>query len=253
MSDDVDALLAKEASEHTKDSEIDRILNAFPLDAYSVLDLQPGVSPSDIKNTYRKKSLLIHPDRTKNPRAPDAFDRLKKAETALADEETRTALDSAFTDARRILIRERRWTIHDPRLTSDEFLVDWRRKTQEVLVETELRKRKRAKAQLEEEGRLKREHEREVEERRLKREQDRAWEDSRDTRVKQWRDFRKKRDAATAAAAASHSKSSRSAINARNATKKLGLEPPRAAPASGVTKGSSGKKKKIKSSLQVLG
>lgn len=219
---DVDDILAKEASELNRDKEIERILNAFPLDAYSVMDLQPGVSPSDIKAVFRKKSLLIHPDKTSNPRAPDAFDRLKKAEKHLQDDKSRAALDSAFTDARRILIRERRWTIHDERLKSDAFLLDWREKTKEVLVEMELRKRRLQTIQMEQEGREKKRQEAEQEEWRVKREQEKAWEDSRDTRVSQWRKFRKARDAASAAAAASHSKTSRAALNAQNATVKFG-------------------------------
>ncbi len=61
-------------------------MKAFKLDAYAVLDLKPGVPESDIKKCYRVKSLLIHPDKTSNPQAPDAFDRLKKAQTMLMDE-----------------------------------------------------------------------------------------------------------------------------------------------------------------------
>lgn len=192
MSDtEIDSLLQKEASEHTKDEEIARILSSFQLDAYSVLDLQPGCTSKDIKLQYRKKSLLIHPDKTKNEQAPDAFDRLKKAESALQDDKQRERLDQAFTDARRMLIRERKWTIHDERLKSAAFLQDWRDKTREVLVETELRKRRIAKAQMEEEGRLKRKAEEEAEEKARKRESAKAWEDSRDTRVSNWRDYRK--------------------------------------------------------------
>jgi len=88
-SDEKEALdaLEKEASEFTKDAEIDRIRKAFSLDAYAVLDLQPGVPESDIKIQYRKKSLLIHPDKTKNPAAPDAFDRLKKGTDSAARRE----------------------------------------------------------------------------------------------------------------------------------------------------------------------
>lgn len=192
MSDtEIDSVLQKEASEHTKDTEIERILSTFALDAYSVLDLQPGCTPKDIKLQYRKKSLLIHPDKTSNARAPDAFDRLKKAESALQDPRQREQLDQAFTDARRLLIRDRRWTIHDERLKGAAFLADWRERTREVLVENELRRRKIARAQMEEEGRLKRKAEEELEERRKKRESAKAWEDSRDTRVSNWRDYRK--------------------------------------------------------------
>lgn len=78
--------ISRELIPPLKDSEIDRILKAFKLDAYAVLDLKPGVAESDIKKCYRVKSLLIHPDKTSNPQAPDAFDRLKKAQTVLMDE-----------------------------------------------------------------------------------------------------------------------------------------------------------------------
>ncbi|KAG9651845.1 hypothetical protein KCU64_g8566, partial [Aureobasidium melanogenum] len=61
------AAIAKESKEFDKDAEIDRILKAFRLDAYAVLDLQPGVPDNDIKKCYRMKSLLIHPDKTTNP------------------------------------------------------------------------------------------------------------------------------------------------------------------------------------------
>lgn len=189
--DDVDALLAQEASQFARDQEIDRVLNAFQLDAYSVLDLQPGAASDAIRKTYRKKSLLIHPDKTKNPLAPDAFDRLKKAEAALQDDKKREFLDKAFADARRMLIRERKWTIDDERLKSDEFLKDWRERVRDVLIEQELRRRQLQKRQMEEEGRLKRKLEEEAEERRKKREAEKAWEDNRDTRVAGWRQYQK--------------------------------------------------------------
>src|SRR5215472_349428 len=69
------------------------IMKSFPLDAYAVMDLQPGVPESDIKKRYRERSLFIHPDKCKHPQAPDAFDRLKKAQTELMDEKARARLD----------------------------------------------------------------------------------------------------------------------------------------------------------------
>uniref|UniRef100_A0A060T9C7 ARAD1C43406p n=1 Tax=Blastobotrys adeninivorans TaxID=409370 RepID=A0A060T9C7_BLAAD len=192
MADDsVETLLASEASEFTKDKEIDRILNAFPLDAYSVLDLQPGCTLDDIKKQYRKKSLLIHPDKTKNPQAPDAFDKLKKAQSLLADDKSREALDQTFVDARRMLIRDKKWSYNDERLKGDEFLSEWREKIREVLIENELRKRRLARIQMEEEGRLKRKLEEEQEAKRKKRESEKAWEDSRDSRVSTWRGYQR--------------------------------------------------------------
>ncbi|KAG0639313.1 hypothetical protein HOY80DRAFT_963737 [Tuber brumale] len=188
---DILAELDREASDYLKDAEISRILNAFKLDAYAILDLKPGVPESDIKLQFRRKSLLIHPDKTRNPQAPDAFDRLKKAQGVLMDEKARTRLDEAIADARMLLIREKKWTVDNPELTSEEFAVEWREKTKFVLIESELRRRKQVKAQMAEEGREKRKADEEVEARKRKRENEIAWEETRDQRINSWRDFKK--------------------------------------------------------------
>ncbi|KAJ5873780.1 uncharacterized protein N7529_002210 [Penicillium soppii] len=194
MSDDDQDIfdsLEKEASEFTKDAEIDRIRKAFSLDAYAVLDLQPGVPEKDIKMQYRKKSLLIHPDKTKNPAAPDAFDRLNKAQTALLDEKQREYLDECISDARRLLIREHKYTVDSPELKTDEFKVEWRKKTVWVLLEEEARRRRQLKAQMQEEGREQRKEDEELEARKRKRDHDKKWEDTREERIGSWRDFQK--------------------------------------------------------------
>ncbi|KAK9477876.1 DnaJ-domain-containing protein [Lipomyces japonicus] len=194
MADDIDKILSQESSKYGKDVEIARILSTFKLDSYAILDLQPGCTPADIKQQYRRKSLLIHPDKTTNPDAPDAFDLLKKAEAELMDDKKRELLDEAIADARKLLIRERGWTINDERLKGTEFLKDWRDKTKIVLVETELRRRKQAKAQMQEEGREKARIEKEAEERKKKRDADKVWEETRDERINNWRDFKKTTD-----------------------------------------------------------
>ncbi|KAI9821779.1 MAG: hypothetical protein M1827_002360 [Pycnora praestabilis] len=179
--DDLDAFatLEKEATEFNKDAEID------------LLDLQPGVPESDIKNQYRKRSLLIHPDKTKNPLAPDAFDRLKKAQTELMDEKQRERLDEAISDARMLLIRERKWTVDNPELRTAVFAKDWREKTKMVLIDNEHRRRKQMKAQLAEEGRQQKKEDDEVDQRKRKRDHEHAWEDTREQRIGSWRDFQK--------------------------------------------------------------
>ncbi|KAG5980738.1 hypothetical protein E4U55_003706 [Claviceps digitariae] len=191
--DDKDALdaLELEAKEFDKDAEIDRILRAFRLDAYAVLDLQPGVPESDIKATYRKKSLLIHPDKTKNPQAPDAFDRLKKAQTELMDEKHRGRLDEAIADARMLLIRENKWTVDSPELKTDAFAKKWREKAKEVLIDNEHRRRRQLKAQMQEEGREQRKQDADLDERKRKRQHEQDWEATRDERISSWRTFQK--------------------------------------------------------------
>ena len=92
-------LISRARLTYIQDSEIDRICKAFRANAYDVLDLQPGVPDEDIKKTYRKKSLLIHPDKSTNPRATDAFDRLAIGYQTLLDEKKRAILDEAIGDA----------------------------------------------------------------------------------------------------------------------------------------------------------
>ncbi|KAL8731211.1 MAG: hypothetical protein Q9181_004388 [Wetmoreana brouardii] len=185
--------LEKEASEFNKDAEIDRILKAFKLDAYAVLNLQPGVPDTQIKLQYRKLSLLIHPDKTSNPSAPDAFDRLKKAQTALLEEKSRQHLDECIADARMLLMRERKLTVDSPEVKEpdSDFMAAWRRKTVEVLVDAEARRRKQMKAQLQEEGREQRKQDEETAERKRRREHEVKWEETREGRIGSWRDFQK--------------------------------------------------------------
>jgi DnaJ homolog subfamily C member 8 len=159
--------------------------------SYAVLDLQPGVPESDIKLQYRKKSLLIHPDKTRNPLAPDAFDRLKKAQTTLLDEPARERLDESIADARRLLIRQHKYTLDSPELKTEEFKVEWRKKTVEVLLEEEARRRRQMKVRMQEEGREKQKEEDELEARKRKRDAEKSWEDTRDERIGSWRDWQK--------------------------------------------------------------
>ncbi|KAL8702029.1 MAG: hypothetical protein Q9201_004606 [Fulgogasparrea decipioides] len=191
----LDALdaLEKEASEFNKDAEIDRILKAFKLDAYAVLNLQPGVPDTQIKLQYRKLSLLIHPDKTSNPSAPDAFDRLKKAQTTLLEEKSRQHLDECIADARMLLMRERKLTVDSPEVKEpdSDFMAAWRRKTVEVLVDAEARRRKQMRAQLQEEGREQRKQDEEAAERKRRREHEVKWEETREGRIDSWRDFQK--------------------------------------------------------------
>jgi DnaJ family protein C protein 8 len=180
----------------TQDAEIARILAVFRNDAYAVLDLQPGVPDSDIKKTYRNKSLLIHPDKTTNPQAPEAFDRLKKAQVVLLDEKERLKLDEAIGDARHILIREKKLTNSSEEVKSEEFKKEWREKTKWVIMDYEKDRERRVKAMMREEGRQQRKDEEELNERKRKREHDDAWEKSREARIGSWRDFQKGADKA---------------------------------------------------------
>ena len=199
-------ILESENKEAVKDDEIERILSAFRLDAYAVLGLQPGVTESDIKNIYRKKSLLIHPDKTRNPRAPDAFDRLKKAQNELMDEKHRERLDEAIADARMLLMRENKWNVDSPELKTDDFKRKWTDKTKYVLIDNEQRRQRQLRGQMQEEGREQRREDEELEARKRKRQHDQDWEATRDQRINSWRSFQKGKSSGDSAGGAKKKK-----------------------------------------------
>jgi DnaJ family protein C protein 8 len=156
------------------------------------------VPDEDIKKTYRKKSLLIHPDKTSNPRAPDAFDRLAAAYQGLLDEKKRATLDEAIADARMLLIRERKLTVDSEEVKDPDtnFMKAWKEKVKWVLADMEERRKRQMKAQMQEEGRQQRREEEEIAERKRKREHEQDWEKTRDQRIGSWREFQKKGEVA---------------------------------------------------------
>jgi DnaJ family protein C protein 8 len=140
---------------------------------------------------------LIHPDKTPNPRAPDAFDRLAGAHQALLDETKRGILDEAIADARSLLIRERKLTIDSEEVKDPdrEFMRAWKEKVKFVLADNEVRRIRQAKGAMRDEGRQQRKEEEELAEKKRKRDHAQDWEKTRDSRIGNWRDFQKKEDA----------------------------------------------------------
>ncbi|KAI8079324.1 hypothetical protein BDF21DRAFT_438739 [Thamnidium elegans] len=178
-----------------------------------------------IKVAYRKKSLMIHPDKVKHDHAQDAFAILKKAESELNDEARLKFLLTVIEEARVEVLRENghkvktEVVVNAPTMTTDAdgprlkasldsiTVVDEKEypylqtpkgqsqvkeKMKEILIEMELRKRRQMKKEMEAEGAEKRKAEEVVNERKRKAEDAKQWEASRDTRVNSWRDFQKK-------------------------------------------------------------
>lgn len=115
------------------------------------------------------------------------------------DEKSRARLDESIADARMLLMRERKLTVDSEEIKSmsTEMKEAWRKKTVEVLIDNEHRRRKQLKAQMQEEGREQKKADEELEQRKRKRDHEVAWEQSRENRIGSWRDFKGK--AATAA------------------------------------------------------
>jgi DnaJ family protein C protein 8 len=166
----------------------------------------PSNIPVTCANLYVFPCTVIHPDKTPHPRAPDAFDILKKAEAELSDTNKRTELDAAIASARSTLLRalslppniadddpRLKNLADDPKMKAQGLTTPWRimlkEKVKEVLIEEEVRRRKAIKMNLANEGLEARKKEEEVVARKRKAEEDKAWEESRETRVDSWRSF----------------------------------------------------------------
>jgi len=214
---EIDRLLKSEATALQREVEVDRILNAFKLNPYNILDLELTATTEDIKKRYRHLSIfvelfcpifsflsfycfflglsVIHPDKAKHERAPEAFDRLKKAESELSDKEKRENLDGVIKAARNEILK----ALQLPTTAGDDhpklktlkppFKEQLWAKSKEMLIDEELRRRRAIKVQMTNEGREAQAKEQEVITRKRKAEDDRVWEDNREERVGSWRSF----------------------------------------------------------------
>ncbi|KAH9838496.1 DnaJ-domain-containing protein [Rhodofomes roseus] len=193
--DDVEKLLSREATAFQREIEVERILKAFKLNPYEILDLQQDASADDIKKKYRQLSLFIHPDKNPHARAPDAFELLKQAESQLSEKPKREEIDAVINQARIVLLKGMQLPTttpdNDPKLKGlnppwqEQFLA----KAKELLIEEEVRRRKAIKMNLANEGLEAKKKEDEVTARKRKAEEDAQWEETREQRVGSWRSF----------------------------------------------------------------
>ncbi|EDK37576.2 hypothetical protein PGUG_01674 [Meyerozyma guilliermondii ATCC 6260] len=188
--EDLEKELSAQEAALSRDREIERVLSCASGDHFAVLDIWPG---EDGKKAYRRKTILIHPDKTDNPQAPEAFDRLKKAERVV------NAIKE--NDEEFYLERERLESIY-----KHVGFDNSKPETRSVATRDEAAKvLKREKAKLETDQSIERyqqeqENKRQMElqkQRLAKRKQDSVWEDQRDTRVQNWRNYVHKVDKKT--------------------------------------------------------
>ncbi|KAK7463498.1 DnaJ subfamily C member 8 [Stygiomarasmius scandens] len=192
---EIEKLLSKEASEFQRDVEVDRILKAFKLNPYDILDIDESATQDDVKKKYRQLSLFIHPDKAKHERAPEAFDILKKAESELSDPKKREELDAVINQARILVLKSLSLPTStkddDPQLKSLQppFKTQFRAQAKEMLIDEEVRRRKAIKMNLANEGLEARKKDEEVAAKKRKAEEDKEWEATREQRVDSWRSF----------------------------------------------------------------
>ncbi|KAG5646988.1 hypothetical protein DXG03_001712 [Asterophora parasitica] len=194
---ELEKLLSREASAFNREVEVERILKAFKLNPYDILDIDESSTQEEVKRRYRQLSLFIHPDKTAHARAPEAFDILKKAESELSDKDKREDLDAVITQARNLILKALNLPLStpvtDPQLKGLEppFKVRLRLQSKELLIDEEVRRRKAIKMNLANEGLEARKKDEEVAAKKRKVQEDKQWEDNREQRVDSWRSFTK--------------------------------------------------------------
>ncbi|KAJ6513138.1 DnaJ domain-containing protein [Mycena sanguinolenta] len=194
---ELERLLSKTASSIASSEEVERMLKSFKLNPFDILDIDESSTPEEIKKRYKQLSLLIHPDKNPHPRAPEAFDLLKKAESELSDEAKRENMDAIIAQARSLILKSLSLPLTTPntdpalRRLDPSFKVRMRAQVKELLIDEELRRRKAIKMNLANEGLEARMKEAEVVGKKRKAEDDKVWEDNREQRVDSWRTFSK--------------------------------------------------------------
>ncbi|KAG6888427.1 hypothetical protein C0992_008507 [Termitomyces sp. T32_za158] len=194
---DLEKLLSREESAFNREVEVERILKAFKLNPYDMLDIEENATAEAIKRRYKQLSLFIHPDKTSHPRAPEAFDLLKKAESELSDKDRRENLDAVINQARLMILKALNLPSStpdtDPNLRGLEppYKVRLRLQSKELLIDEEVRRRKAIKMNLANEGLEARKKDEEVAAKKRKVQEDKQWEDNREQRVDSWRTFSK--------------------------------------------------------------
>ncbi|EGV62485.1 DnaJ sub C member 8 [Yamadazyma tenuis] len=187
MAEDIDKYLSSTERESVRDREIARIISCHIQDSFHVLDLDPADTSdlqTQVKKAFRKKSLLVHPDKTDHKDAPTAFDRLKRAQAFLSDDgEQPTAIRQKLVDI----------YAHIRQNHSGDISVV-RKKVAEILEEDKRLDNIEQEQQDARDAQLREEQENRKQEILLKREMASKWEDSRDSRVANWRSFVNKVD-----------------------------------------------------------
>lgn len=184
-----DVLKAQEL-DLAREAEVARVLNCAEGDYFAVLQINPLHEPSSIdtrvKKAFRRKSLLIHPDKVKHPEAPKAFDLLKKAESVLNDQESkeREGLVGVYETIANSLDID---VIEDFDSKENGLI---REKVAQTLEHQKKDKEVERLYQQREEAQKNEEVKNAANDRELRKKWESRWENDRDTRVELWRKYK---------------------------------------------------------------
>ena len=204
----------QDVSDATRDAEVERILSCFKLNPYEFLNLPFDCERKAIPRSFRKISLLVHPDKCKHADAKAAFDALGQAQKLLLDEDFKRTLDFHLEQAKESVLKTWKKEARDDVALrvkyegnkegmledfckTDEFHERWKYEGRNYIVELEWRRRKMALRIKGEEKRVTEEEKAELAQRRKEHKEKKEWDqdDRREARVGGWRDFMKDKKA----------------------------------------------------------
>jgi DnaJ family protein C protein 8 len=181
------------------DIQLERILSKKYYNPYDVLLLKSEAPEEEIKRAYRGLSVLIHPDKCKDPRAPDAFHIVDQAYKTLLDGEKRKIYQRVMREARervefeRIKENKRRKKQGLPDLPPETFENEYKDMCERLFIEIEERKEHYTKLEESQKQRMRDELEEKKMKEQIRHMTDEEWEKTRDERVQNWRDFSSKK------------------------------------------------------------
>ena len=103
-------------------AEVSRITKNYKRGHYAVLGLRRSASQMEIRQRYRQKALLVHPEKNPSPDARLAFEQLREAGETLADARLRDAYDRKLQRQQEAQVDQFRRASWRSRSTSAEYL-----------------------------------------------------------------------------------------------------------------------------------
>ena len=81
--------IPKKKENFNAEFQIDRLLGQVWRNPFDVLDLDKEATDEEVKKQFKNLSLLLHPDKCKDPRATDCFTIVEQSYKTLLDSEKR--------------------------------------------------------------------------------------------------------------------------------------------------------------------
>eukprot|EP01017_Pseudomicrothorax_dubius_P031922 TRINITY_DN4126_c0_g1_i1.p1 TRINITY_DN4126_c0_g1~~TRINITY_DN4126_c0_g1_i1.p1 ORF type:complete len:232 (+),score=88.04 TRINITY_DN4126_c0_g1_i1:109-804(+) len=183
----------------TMENQLERLLSQQFRNPYDVLLLTSEASEEEIRKQYRSISILVHPDKCKDPRAADAFHVAEQAYKTLMDPEKKKIYQRIMREARERTEYERkkenkkRERLGQPPLPEETFESQFRDMCTKLFDEIEERKQHYIRLEENQRRREKEELENKRLQEKVKQMTEEEWEQTREQRVENWRKFASKK------------------------------------------------------------